>query len=73
MSFIFRHYKKNLFFISLLEDDGFESLFENNKRTIKFDNKVVGLAPSQDMLYILSLNDFPVMNVCDVTNKQKKK
>jgi hypothetical protein len=65
--------QKNLFFISLLEDDGFESLFENNKRTIKFDNKVVGLAPSQDMLYILSLNDFPVMNVCDVTNKQKKK
>jgi hypothetical protein len=24
------------------------------------------------MLYILSLNDFPVMNVCDVTNKRRK-
>jgi hypothetical protein len=24
------------------------------------------------MLYMLSLNDFPVMNVCDVTNKCKK-
>jgi hypothetical protein len=65
---MFRHYKKILF-ISLLKDDRFESLFENNKRTNKFDNKVVGLAPRQDMLYILSLNDFPVMNVCDVTNK----
>jgi hypothetical protein len=24
------------------------------------------------MMYMLSLNDFPVMNVCDVTNKQKR-
>jgi hypothetical protein len=34
-----------------------------------FNDKVVGLAPRQGKLYMLSLNDFPVMNVCDVTNK----
>jgi hypothetical protein len=58
--------------VTLLEDDGFECLFGNNKCTIKFDNKVVDLAPRQGMMYILSLNDFPMMNVCDVTNKQKR-
>jgi hypothetical protein len=55
--------------VSLFEDDGFECLFGSNKCTIKFNNKVVGLAPGQGMLYMLSLNDFPVVNVCDVTNK----
>jgi hypothetical protein len=44
----------------------------NNKCTIIFNDKVVGLAPRQGMLYMLSLNDFPVMNVCDVTNKHKE-
>jgi hypothetical protein len=58
--------------VSLLEDDGYECLFGNNKCTIMFNDKVVGLAPRQGMLYMLSLNDFPVMNVCDVTNKCKK-
>jgi hypothetical protein len=24
------------------------------------------------MLYILSLNDFPMMNMCDVTNKRRR-
>jgi hypothetical protein len=46
----------------LFEDDGFEFLFGNNKCTIKFDNKVVGLDPRQDILYMLFLNDFPVTN-----------
>jgi hypothetical protein len=36
------------------------------------NDKVVGLAPRQDMLYMLSLNDFHVLNVCDITNKRKK-
>jgi hypothetical protein len=40
--------------------------------TIMFNNKVVDFAFRQGMLYILSLNDFPVMNVCDVTNKCKR-
>jgi hypothetical protein len=57
--------------VSLLEDDRLECLFGNNKCTIKFDNKVMGLAPRQGMLYMLSLNDFLVMNMCIVTNKQK--
>jgi hypothetical protein len=52
----------NLISMYLFEDDGFECLFGNNKCTIKFDNKVVGLDPRQDILYMLSLNDFPVTN-----------
>jgi hypothetical protein len=64
--------QRNLISVALLEDDIFECLFENNKCTIKFDNKVVGFAPRQGMLYMSSLNDFPMMNVCDVTNKQKR-
>jgi hypothetical protein len=64
--------QRNLISLDLLEDDGFECLFGNNKCTIKFDNKVVGFAPRQGMLYVLPLNDFPVMNVCDVTNKRKR-
>jgi hypothetical protein len=63
---------RNLISVSLLEDDGYESLFGNNKCTIMFNDKVVGLAPRQDMMYMLSLNDFPVMNVYDVTNKRKE-
>jgi hypothetical protein len=52
--------QRNLISMSLLEDDEFEYLFGNNKCTLKFNNKVVGLAPRQDMLYMLSLNNFPV-------------
>jgi hypothetical protein len=52
--------------VSLLEDDGYECLFGNNKCTIMLNDKVVGLAPRQGMLYMLSLNDFSVMNACDV-------
>jgi hypothetical protein len=61
--------QRNLIAVALLEDDGVECLFGNNKCTLKFDNKVVGLAPRQGML---SLNDFLVMNLCDVTNKRKR-
>jgi hypothetical protein len=64
--------QRNLISVSLLEDDGYECLFGNNKCIIIFNDKVVGLAPRQEMLYMLSLNDFPVMIVCDVTNKRKK-
>jgi hypothetical protein len=61
--------RRNLISIASLEDHGYECLFGNNKCTIKFNNVIVGLAPRRGMLYMLSLNDFPVMNVCDVTNK----
>jgi hypothetical protein len=64
--------QRNLIYVSLLEDDGFECLFGNNKCTISFNNKVVSLAPRQGMLYMLFLNDFPMMNVSDVTSKRKK-
>jgi hypothetical protein len=58
--------QRNLISVSLLEDDGYECLFGNNKCTIMLNDKVVGLAPRQGMLYMLSLNDFSVMNACDV-------
>jgi hypothetical protein len=56
----------------LLEDEGYECVFGNNKCIIKLNHKVVGLETRQGMLYMLSLNDFPVMNLCDVTNKCKR-
>jgi hypothetical protein len=64
--------KRNLISIASLEDDGYECLFGNNKCTIKFNNVIAGLAPRQGMLYMLSLNDFPMINVCDVTSKQRR-
>jgi hypothetical protein len=64
--------QRNLIFIFLLEDDGYECLFENNKCTIMYTDKVIDLAPRQGMLYMLSLNDFPMMNMCDVPNRHKK-
>jgi hypothetical protein len=64
--------RSNIISIASLEDDGYECLFENNKCTIKFNNVVVGLAPRQGMFYMLSLNNFPMMNVCDVTSKRRR-
>jgi hypothetical protein len=64
--------QRNIISVSLLEDDGYESLCGNNECTVMFNDKVVGLAPRQGMLYVLSLNNFPVMNVCNVINKRKK-
>jgi hypothetical protein len=51
---------------------GYECVYRYNKCIIKLNDKLVALAPRQGMLYMLSLNDFPVMNVCDVTNKCKR-
>jgi hypothetical protein len=64
--------RRNLISVASLEDDGYGCLFRNNKCTIKFDDVIISLAPRRDMLYMLSLNDFPVMNVCDVTNKRRR-
>jgi hypothetical protein len=61
--------RRNLISVASLEDEGYECLFENNKCTIKFNDVIIGLAPRRGMLYMLSLNDFLVMNVCDITNK----
>jgi hypothetical protein len=65
-------FRRNLISVASLEDDGYECLFGNNKCTIKFDDVIIGLASHRGMLYMLSLNDFPVMNVCDVTNKRRR-
>jgi hypothetical protein len=64
--------QRNIISVFLLEDDGYECLFENNKCSIMYNDKVIGLAPMQGMVYMLSLNDFPMMNVCDIPNRHKK-
>jgi hypothetical protein len=64
--------RRNLISVASLEDDGYECLFGNNKCTIKFNDVIIGLAPQRGVLYMLSLNNFPVMNVCDVTNKRRR-
>jgi hypothetical protein len=64
--------RRNLISIAPLEDNGYECLFGNSKCTIKFNNVIVGLALRQCMLYMLSLNDFPMMNMCDVTSKRRR-
>jgi hypothetical protein len=64
--------RRSLIFVASLEDDGYECLFGNNKCTIKFDDVIIGLAPHRGMLYMVSLNKFPVINVCDVTNKRRR-
>jgi hypothetical protein len=64
--------KRNLIYVASLEDDDYECSFGNNKCTIKFNDVIVGLTPMRGMLYMLSLNDFPVMNVCNVTSKRRR-
>jgi hypothetical protein len=64
--------RRNLISVASFEDDGYECLFGNNKCTIKFNDVIIGLTPWRGMLYILSVIDFPMMNVCDVTNKQRR-
>ena len=64
--------KRNLISVSALDDSGHIVEFGNNKCIIKFNYIVVGLAPRQEKLYMLSLDDNPVMNVCDKSNKRKR-
>jgi hypothetical protein len=64
--------RRNLISVASLEDEGYECLFRNNKCTIKFNDAIIDLAPRRGMLYMLSLNNFPVMNVCDTTKKRKR-
>jgi hypothetical protein len=64
--------RRNLISVASLEDDGYECLCGNNKCIIKFDDVIVGFALRQGMLYMLSLNDFFMMNVCDVTSKRRR-
>jgi hypothetical protein len=37
-----------------------------------FNGRIVGLAPREVKFYMLSFNDFPMINMCDVTNKCKR-
>ena len=64
--------RRNLISISILDDDGIHCNFGNNKCLLKSNNKIFGLAPMHAKLYLLLLNDSFVMNLRDVTNKQKR-
>jgi len=63
--------KRNLISVSSLDDSGHVSIFGNNKCIIKFNNIHVGLASRQGKLYMLSLDENPVMDVCDNSHKRK--
>jgi len=64
--------RRNLTYVSILDDDGIHCNFGNNKCLLKSNNKIFGLAPMHAKLYLLLLNDSFVMNLRDVTNKQKR-
>ena len=64
--------KRNLISVSALDDSGHVSIFGSNKCIIKFNNIRVGLASRQGKLYMLSLDDNPVMNVYDNSHKRKR-
>jgi hypothetical protein len=48
---------RNLISVSCLDDDGFDCQFVKKQCLILFDNKCVGLAFQQDMLYMLSMHE----------------
>jgi hypothetical protein len=64
---------RNLISILCLDDNGYDCQFDNRQCLISFDSKVVGLAFSQDKLYMLSMHE-NVNVVCNdenvVCNKQ---
>ena len=64
--------KRNLIFVSCLDKSGHICEFGNSKCNIKFHNISVGLGHLQADLYLLSLDDYSVMNVNDVTHKRKR-
>ena len=64
--------KRNLISVSRLDKSGHICEFGNSKCNIKFHNISVGLGHLQGDLYLLSLDDYSVMNVNDVTHKRKR-
>ena len=64
--------KRNLISVSRLDKSGHICEFGNSKCNIKLHNISVGLGHLQGDLYLLSLDDYSVMNVNDVTHKRKR-
>jgi hypothetical protein len=49
--------RRNLIFVSCLDNDGFDCLFDKKQCLITFNDKVVGRALRHDKLYLLSIKD----------------
>jgi hypothetical protein len=71
--------RRNLIYVSWLDDDGFDCLFGKTKCLITFNNEVVGCAIRHDKLYLLSIKDSinivsseNDVNVSSSKNKRKK-
>jgi hypothetical protein len=71
--------KRNLIYVSCLDDDGFDCLFGKKQYLIMFNDEVVGCALRHDKLYLLSIKDFinvvsseNNVNVSSSKNKRKR-
>jgi hypothetical protein len=71
--------RRNLIYVSCLDDDGFDYLFSKKKCLITFNDEVVGRALRHDKLYLLSIKDFinvisfeNNVNVSSSKNKRKR-
>jgi hypothetical protein len=49
--------RRNLIYVSCLDNDGFDCIFGKRQCLIKFNNEVVGCAFMHDNLYLLSIKD----------------
>jgi hypothetical protein len=49
--------RRNLIYVSCLDNDGFDCLFDKKQCLITFNDKVVGRALRHDKLYLLSIKD----------------
>jgi hypothetical protein len=59
--------RRNLIYVSCLDDDGFDCLFGKKQCLITFNDKIVGRALRHDNLYLLSIKDF-INVVCSENN-----
>jgi hypothetical protein len=71
--------RRNLIFVSCLDDDGFDCLFGKKQCLIKFNDEVVGRAFRHDKLYLLYIKDSinivsyeNNVNVSSSKNKRKR-
>jgi hypothetical protein len=71
--------RRNLIYVSCLDDDGFDCLFGKKQYLITFNDKIVGRALRHDKLYLLFIKDsINVMcsennvNVSSSKNKRKR-
>ena len=64
--------KRNLVYVSCLDDDGFGCNFGNKKCIIMYNENNVGLAIRQDKLYLISTND-AINNIVSTPDNKRKR